>query len=341
MEEKVRKKAELILGGNILVPKDFRPPFRLSRSTAGPGAGSGSIAFEFDGMRVKKSISYEKGDFELHDEKGKMSITRKGKPFIDGVKMIPIIFHSPNHAFFNMSQQCIFRCAFCTTPLLGNDAVKGLSDDKIVAMIRETEKDLPIPSVALTSGVEGSVQASVERIASCVKALRREFPDKTIGVEPYVDTKEQIDLLKAAGADEFKLNRETARKDLFEKVCPGMGYDNILKMLRHAVSVFGKGKVSSNVIFGLGETDSDVIKEMERLASFGCIPGLRALRVNERTMAALKNAVGDIVPITAERIVRLAAEQKRIMMKHSLTVKTFKTMCFECQCCDIVPFIDV
>ena len=341
MEEKVRKKSELILGGSILVPKGFRPPFRLSRSTAGPGAGSGSIAFEFDGMRVKKSISYENGDFELHENDGRISITKKGEPFIDDVTIIPIIFHSPNHAFFNLSQQCIFRCAFCTTPLLGNDAVKGLSDDKIVRMIREAEKDVPIPSVALTSGVEGSVQASAERMASCVRVLRKEFPEKTIGVEPYVETKGQIDLLKAAGADEFKLNREAARKDIFDRVCLGMDHDNILMMLRYAVSVFGKGKVSSNVIYGLGETDDDVIEEMERLASIGCIPGLRALRTNERTIENLRKVLGDVVPVDAERTVRLAAEQKRIMEKHGLTVKTFKTMCFECQCCDIVPFIDV
>jgi biotin synthase-related radical SAM superfamily protein len=341
MEEKVRKKAELILGGNVLVPKGFRPPFRLSRSTAGPGAGAGSVAFEFDGMRVKKSISQESGDFELRDNDGKMSITRKGEPFIDDVRMIPIIFHSPNHAFFNLSQRCIFRCAFCTTPLLGNDAVKDLSSEKIVAMIRDFEKTAPIPSVALTSGVDGSVRSSVERMASCVRILRKEFPDKIIGVEPYTDTEEQIDLLRAAGADEFKLNREAARKDIFEKVCPGLNYDNVFEMLRYAVSVFGKGRVCSNVIYGLGEADSDVTEEMERLASIGCIPGLRALRTNAMTAATLRNILGDVAAVDAERAVRLAEEQRRIMTSHGLTTGTFRTMCFECQCCDIVPFVDV
>jgi len=341
MEEKVRKKAELILGGNILVPKDFRPPFRLSRSTAGPGAGGGSIAFEFDGMRVKKSISYEKGDFELHDDNGNVSITKGGEPFIEKVRMIPVIFHSPNHAFFNLSQRCIFKCAFCTTPLLEGDATKNLTSEKIVAMIRETEKNVRIPFIAITSGVEESVQTSLEKMVSCVKVLRREFPDKIIGVEPYVDTKDQIDLLRSAGADEFKLNREAARKDIFEKVCPGLDHDNILKLLEYAVSVFGKGKVSSNVIFGLGETDDDIMEEMERLASIGCIPGLRALRSNDMTINVLNGVLGHIVPADAERAVRLAEEQKRIMIGHGLTTKTFRTMCFECQCCDIVPFVDV
>ena len=34
------KKAELLLGGPVRIPSDFRMPFLPSKSTAGPGAGS-------------------------------------------------------------------------------------------------------------------------------------------------------------------------------------------------------------------------------------------------------------------------------------------------------------
>lgn len=341
MEEILEKKAELILGGDILVPRDFVFPFRLSRSTAGPGAGKTSIAIEFNGTRVKKSISFEKGDFELHCDKNGLSLTKNGMPFLDNVTIVPVIFHSPNHAFFNLDQRCMYRCVFCASPLIDVKATNNLTDDKIVEMIRTAEKNHEIPSIALTSGVIGSVQESAERMAKCVKRLRSEFPDKVIGVEPYVETKEQVDMLKAAGADEFKLNRETARKDIFEKVCPDLDYDNTFDMLAHAVAVFGKGRVSSNIIYGMGETDDDVISEMDHIASIGCLPSLRALKITDSNRDTLQKVLGKVEAVDKERMMRLAKEQKRIMEKYGLTTMTFRTMCFECQCCDLVPFRDV
>lgn len=341
MEKDLNRKARLILGGDVLIPKDFEIPVRISRSTAGPGAGKRSLVFAFDGMRVKKSISYDEGEFELRDDGGRLSIWNDGRVFIDEVRILPVVYHSPEQAFFNLDQRCIFRCVFCASPLLGVDATKDLTDDKIVSMIRSAERVSEIPSVALTSGVVGSVRETVDRMASCVRRLRREFPDKIIGVEPYVDSEEQIRQLKDAGADEIKINRETARDDIFRKVCPDLDRQRIFEMLEHSVRVFGKGHVASNVIYGMGESDDDVVGEMEMLASAGCIPGLRALKINDANRENLVRILGELEPVTPERMVRLAEEQKIIMERHGLDTNTFRTMCFACQCCDIVPFRDL
>ena len=339
MEKDLIRKAEFILGGEVLLPKDYRPPFRLSRSTAGPGAGGSSMVFAFNGMRVKKTVSYDNGDFELHVNGTRLDIFRNGELFLENVKVQPVIFHSPCHAFFNLDQNCMFRCIYCASPLLGRDITKNLTDEKIVEMVKTVESETN--EIALTSGVVGSVQDTVERMASCVKALRNAFPNKTIGVEPYVDRKEQIDLLKASGADEIKLNRECARPDIFSVACPDLDYDGTLEMLRYAVSVFDKGRVASNIIYGLGESDDDVIKEMERLASMGVIPGLRALKISSKNKENLTRSLGELTPVSKERMILLAKEQKRILLKYGSTTETFKTMCFECQCCDIVPFKDL
>lgn len=73
------KKAKLLTGGAVKVPADFRPPFPLSRSTAGPGAGSASMVFCFGGTRVKKAISYDAGDFELVRDGERYSIVHEGE----------------------------------------------------------------------------------------------------------------------------------------------------------------------------------------------------------------------------------------------------------------------
>ena len=339
-EDLIRKKAQLILGGDVLLPRGYKMPYRISRSTAGPGAGKRSAVFSFSGMRVKKGISYDSGEFELIDDNGSLSLKRKGQPFIDGVEIKPVVFHSPEQAFFNLDQRCRYNCKFCTSPLLKNDATKSLTDSKIVEMIRDSMKEQDVVSVALTSGVAGSVQETVDRMVSCIKAIRREFPEIPIGVEPYVDSAEQIMALKDAGADEMKINLETPRRDIFEKICPELDHSMITDMIRKSVKIFGRGKVTTNLIFGIGESDDDLENGMRELAAFGCVPGLRAIRLNDINRENM-NSVNIKYDVNEERMIRLAHLQKKILEENGLTTHTFKTMCFECGCCDLVPFRDL
>ncbi|MCL2607285.1 MAG: radical SAM protein [Methanomassiliicoccaceae archaeon] len=339
-EDLIRKKTQLILGGDVLLPAGYKMPYRISRSTAGPGAGKRSAVFSFGGMRVKKGISYDAGEFELTDNDGMLSMTRNGEPFLNGIEIKPVVFHSPEQAFFNLDQRCKYNCKFCTSPLLKEDVTKTLTDEKIVEMIRNATEEQNVLSVALTSGVAESVNDTVDRMVSCVKAIRGEFPKIPIGVEPYADSEVQIKKLKDAGATEMKINLETPRKDIFEMICPELNYDRILKMLRYSVEIFGRGKVTTNLITGIGETDDDLAECMEMLASFGCAAGLRAIRLNDLNRENMENA-GVVFNMTEERMIRLVHLQKKIFFDNGLTTRTFDTMCFECGCCDLVPFRDL
>ncbi|MCL2142842.1 MAG: radical SAM protein [Methanomassiliicoccaceae archaeon] len=337
-EDLIRKKASLILGGDVLLPSGYKMPYRISRSTAGPGAGKRSAVFSFGGMRVKKGISYDSGEFELIDDNGSLSLTRRGQRFIDDVEILPVVFHSPEQAFFNLDQRCIYNCRFCTSPLLKGDATKTLTDEKIVEMIRNSMKEQNVISVALTSGVAGSVEDTIKRMVSCVRAIRAEFPDIPIGVEPYIDSEDQIKMLKDAGADEIKINPETPRKDIFENICPELSYETVMEMLKASVKIFGRGKVTANLIFGIGETDGDIEEGMRMLASFGCVPTLRAVRINDINRRNMEGIVHDV---SEKRMIRLAHMHKNILNEYDLTTLTFRTMCFECGCCDLVPFRDL
>lgn len=342
MEEDLNRKAILTLGGGVLLPKGFELPYRISHSTAGPGAGFGSFAFSFNGYRVKKSVSYESGEFELHQrDDGSLYLTRHGEPFIDDITIEPVVRHCPEQAFFNLDPRCIFHCAYCNSPLLDMSEDKHLSTEKIMEMLDESVSMYDVKAVSFTSGVVGSVDATVDRFVDVVRAVRGRYPDIPIGVEPYVSTREHILMLKDAGADEIKLNLETPRKDIFEKVCPDLDLNGIWSLLKDAVDIFGKGKVISNIIYGMGETDVDLSDVMDRLCSMGVIPGLRALRTNGINSIQLTDAIGVPEPITSERALGLARMQKEIMKKHGLTSLSSHTMCMECGCCDLVPFRDL
>ena len=75
------------------------------------------------------------------------------------------------------------------------------------------------------------------------------------------------------------MNVETFDPEIFQKVCGELDLDWIMEALEHAVKVFGRGKVTTNIIFGLGESDRSILEGVERLAGMGIVPTLRPLRL--------------------------------------------------------------
>ncbi len=341
MEEGLRKKAELIIGGGIRLPEGYELPCRISRSTAGPGAGSGSAVFAFDGYRVKKPVSYEDGEFELRvGDDGGLAIYRDGGAFVHDVSIQPVVRHCPEQAFFNLDSHCIYKCSYCNSPVLPQDEDKHLTTERIMEMLAESMEQGKVKSVAFTSGVTGSVDGTVDRMAEAVAAVREAYPKMTIGVEPYITDAGQIAALREAGANEIKINVECARKDIFERVCPDLDYDGIFSMLREANNYFKKGKMASNILYGLGETDQDIDMLLERLCRMNVLPGLRMVRINDMNRDRLIAAGVPMEPPSVLRSLFLAGLQKSAMKRHGLNPERFHTMCFSCQCCDLVPFQD-
>ncbi len=335
------KKAILLAGGAVRLPKDFRLPFPPSKSTAGPGAGSASIVFSFGNTRAKKAISREAGEFELVVKRGSLSILREGEVLVKGVEMIPTLLHAPYQAFVNMDNSCMMACKFCASPRLGPHGTKDLTDEKIMSMILEASKQPSFEAVALTSGVAEDPARAAERMANLVRKVREALPMAPIGVEPYVTRPNEVDALKEAGADEIKINIETFDRDLFEKICPKRDYDTILHMINHACEVFGRNRVCSNIIFGFGESDENVMEGVKVLGNMGAVATLRALRKNDYNIEELEAALGPLKPVTPDRMLRLAEMEKQVLKGYGLSTLSFETMCYTCLSCDIVPFWDV
>jgi biotin synthase-related radical SAM superfamily protein len=339
--ETARRKAEFLSGGAVRLPKDFRLPFPPSRSTAGPGAGHTSVVFSFGGTRAKKTVSREEGEFELSEEGGRLAILRSGRPFIDGVELVPTMMHAPYQAFVNIDSSCMYGCLFCNSPRIPAHATKDLSDDRIVEMVVEASKQEGFKSVAFTTGVVGSPAQSVKRMADLVRRVRKLLPSAPIGVEPYATRPDEVEMLLEAGADEIKLNIQSYDQDIFDRVCPDLQYQHIMHAINHACEVFPKNKVCSNIIFGLGETDDNVIEGATVLANMGCVATLRALRRDVQNLPHLERALGTLPPVSADRMLMLATEEKKVLDEYGLTTLGFETMCFACLSCDIVPFWDV
>jgi biotin synthase-related radical SAM superfamily protein len=100
--------------------------------------------------------------------------------------------------------------------------------------------------------------------------------------------------------------------------------------------VFGKNRVSTNFIIGLGETDEYVRGGVEHLVKMGVIPVLRPI-----TIQPLRKDELEATRSRAERLLKLALMTRGIIDKYGLRVDVLQMMYLTCTGCDITPYRDL
>ena len=337
------EKAALIADGHLYISPDIFLPYPLSISSAGPSVRSKSLALEFNNHRIKLNLTRNKETlYHLHQRAGHFSIYRNGEKFLENVNIIPVYFHAPEQAFVNLQSRCILKCLFCSQNEIPAHMTTHLNSSKFFSFLDKAIHHPTIFSAAITSGIFPTNEQVIDRMCKAINHVKQMREDMPVGVEPYIRNYNEIDMLKNAGADEIKINLQIPDIELFNRLCPQMDYIHILQMLEYAVDSFGKGKVCSNILFGLGESDESVISALHQLAERGVTPTLRMIRYDEYNRERILKTLGSLPKKTDEqRIVTLAYEHKMILEKNRLSPKTFSTMCHRCCCCDLTPFIDI
>ena len=307
-------KAFLISIGSVSIDSSLIP--RARGSTAGPGAGTGSVFFRSGDTRVRLSINKASPLSILGVEgEGNAALFYEGREIARG-KLEPALAHCPEQAFITLCEKCIFDCKYCPVPKLQGH-VK--SEEEVLSIIDEVLKTGNLKAISLTSGVETSVEGEVERVLKLLPALKKYNVPIGVSVYPTAGCSRKF---YEAGVSEVKYNVETMDCEIFNKVCGDLSLDYILDRLKEAVDAFGKN-------------DSSVKEGIETLAKMGVIPILRP--VNPHPLR-----VGDCFTErpSPERILRLAKIEAEILKKCGLNPGLAKTMCLKCTGCDLVPFVD-
>ena len=342
--KQAKKKAELLLHNTLYVPSSVRLPFPYERSTAGPSTGTKSLTLQFNTSQVKLQVTSNPNEvFSLKQATHDFCILKNNNLFLSHVKILPVWFHAPNQIFLNLEDRCIYNCAFCAlAQKIDGHLHKKYTKERFVHVITQGITKHQLQSVALTSGIYPSNTKIIEKMTYIIQTIKQRYPEVSMGVEPCIFTVDELISLKNAGADELKLNIQIPDKSLFTDICPDFIYDTILYLLQEAVKLFGKGKVTSNIIFGLGETDKGIIECIEQLSQIGVVPTLRKIQVHEYNKNKLEERISTPLPsVSVEQIMKLAKKQKEILNRYGLTTQSFKTMCHACGCCDLVPFKDI
>lgn len=321
-------KAFLISIGSVSIDSSLIP--RARGSTAGPGAGTSSVFFRSGEKRVRLSINKDSPlSIQKTEGDGNVALFHEGKELARG-KLEPAPAHCPEQAFITLCEKCIFDCKYCPVPKLQGH-VK--SEEEVLSIVDEVLRTGNLKAISLTSGVETSVEGEVERVLKLLPALKKY--NVPIGVSVY-PTEGCSRKFYEEGVFEVKYNVETMNSKIFKKVCGDLSLDYILDKLKEAVDVFGKNRVFSNFIIGLGESDSSVMEGVETLAKMGVIPILRPVNPHP-----LRNGDCFTERPSPERLLRLAKIEAEILKKHGLNSELAMTMCLKCTGCDLVPFVDL
>jgi biotin synthase-related radical SAM superfamily protein len=312
-------KARLLETGSVQLNGEPAERF-VARSAAGPGAGgSGAVFFAMGSHRVKLALDPASPAEIVHRGNGAADLYLDGN-LISG-RLLEPGFHCPDQAFIAVTGSCIFRCRYCNVP---NTHGKRKSIDEIMAMVESVRHR--IHAISITSGVLESIEEEEAYVLEVVRRLAGfGLP---IGVSIY-PTEKTPDRLHEIGVAEVKFNLEAATPDLFLKMCPGLDYGRIWQVLDRSIELFGKNRVFSNVIIGLGETDAEMVACIRRLTSHGVIPVLRPL-----------NPVAELSGVprpSADRLKKIFTVHGQALEAAGLDARLAQTMCTNCAGCDLVP----
>lgn len=255
-----------------------------------------------------------------------------------GFELEDAVIHAPDQLFLGLYEYCKIGCKFCPLHIAHGEMIH-YSLDSIFYDI-DVSFDKPYSSIGITSSIPYHLTSNdvADEMIFVVQKIREKVgPSIPIGVSTRIPSEIEMKRLYAAGASEIRLNIEVPNQTLSQKLMPNKSLDEIYHCIGIACKVFGRGKVSSNIVLGLGESDQDVINAIRRLAEMGAIATLYPFDPfdnNEFTVPEFSRP-------SAERLYRLAVAHKEILDEYQLDSLSLLTMCPSCAASHILPGRDL
>jgi biotin synthase len=181
--------------------------------------------------------------------------------------------------------KCSANCGFCPQARNSSSKADKLSriswppfpTNQVIDRIKETARTGVIKRVCIQALNYPEV---FEHLVSLTKAISQ-LTQASISISCQPLSSRNLRLLADAGVDRIGIPLDAATEELFEKV-KGTAVDGPyswkeqFELLRQAVNILGRGKVSTHLIVGLGETEKQMVKTIQECADMGVLPGLFA-----------------------------------------------------------------
>jgi biotin synthase len=181
--------------------------------------------------------------------------------------------------------KCTANCGFCPqaresssrTDLLSRVSWPIFPTKMVLSRLSKTVKNNEVRRVCIQALNYPQV---FEHLIALVDAIR-EIVKVPVSISCQPLSKDSLRRLAEAGAERIGIPLDAAREDLFRSVkgrSVGGPYvwKEQFKLLNEATEVFGKGKVSTHLIVGLGETEKDLLEVVQKCVDMSVLPALFA-----------------------------------------------------------------
>ncbi|MEM3700753.1 MAG: radical SAM protein [Candidatus Bathyarchaeia archaeon] len=181
--------------------------------------------------------------------------------------------------------KCTANCGFCSqargssgrSDMLSRVSWPVFSTEKVFNKIDEAVKKGEIKRVCFQALNYPKVFIHLQAL---IKTIRQKV-NAPISVSCQPKNNLNIKVLAEAGAERIGIPLDAASEKLFDIIkgfAAGGPYrwKNQFKLLSEAVHIFGKGKVSTHLIVGLGETEREMIETIQQCVDLGVLPALFA-----------------------------------------------------------------
>ncbi len=205
------------------------------------------------------------------------------------------------------------RCRFCAieASLEAGSTTRVKSPDQVAEVAEAAVRLDGVRQLVMTTGTAATPDRGARHLARCAAAVRAVLPDLPIQVqcEPPEDLTVLAEL-HAAGATAIGIHVETLDGDARRRWTPGKAtvpLADYWAAWREAVHVFGRNRVSTYLLVGLGEDPDELVAGAAELIDAGVYPFVVPFRPLAGTLAAADGAVPPTPALLADVTRRVAA----------------------------------
>ena len=233
-------------------------------------------------------------------------------------------------------QKCIYwdtpeQCGFCGIELTRDGQTVPVKTPAMLAEVCTAARDHDgAVDVTLTTGSLNRRDRGALYISKCATAIKEAcgLPVQ-VQFEPPDDLA-VLDEVRVAGVDAVGMHLETFDPEVLARVAPGKaatGIDGYFRAWERAVEVFGRGRVSTYVILGMGEDRALTEEGCRRAIEMGVYPFVVPLRPVPGTLMA------DSPAPEPDYVARIYGEVSAMIADAGLDHLDAKAGCARCQAC--------
>jgi len=231
------------------------------------------------------------------------------------------------------------RCRFCAIGAsLERNATIHTKTPQQLAEVALAAKTLDhVRHVTLTAGTTANLDAGALYQGECARAIKEAtgLPVE-IQFEPLRD-KCLYRRLRDMGVDDIGVHIESFDQAVRTRMTPGKAVvdtEAYFEAFAEGVAVFGRNKVSTYVILGLGEDEGVTLEGCRRAAALGVYPVVVPLR------PLLDSCLSNAPPVDPAFLERMYRKVGKMLEANGLSTEGSTAGCVRCRACSLLQFVE-